>query len=335
MSTIIHPSSSEIKNAIKILIRRGADKDNLQIINDALSNSELDEQFWQDLFDSQGATDAIEQKFYSPEMVRLLTLRAMILPETLLVFANWLKIKDITDLCYEVSSNFQSGIRANFSVTPFLEKCILDQIFTLIPDLIYYPSNLNFTAWLLKDENGCWAECYRKNLRPDIDKRIDKRIKDRDKIISDNILENLIRSLWIGILNDITDKLDIQKQPTIPDYYIFAQLFEKLGDYEIAAVFYYVSYGKIPKSIFKKLSPNDVYAEIEVYQIKVKCKLTFIDFTFLLLGTIVYFIFQILKFAWFCAVFVFGAFFALGLLGLAIQNWPIVLFILFILGSCS
>jgi hypothetical protein len=322
---------SAIKNAIKTLIRRGADKDNLQIINDALSDPEFDNYFWEDLFDSQGAQDAIEQKFYSPEMVRLLTLRAMILPETLLVFANWLKIKDIADFCYEVSSDFQSGIRANFSVTPFLEKRILDRIFTLIPDLIYYPCNLNFTAWLLKDESGCWAECYRKNLRPDIDQRI----KDRDKIVSDDKLENLIRSLWIGILNDIVDKLDIQKQPTIPDYYIFAQLFEKLGDYEIAAVFYYVSYGKIPKSTFKKLSPNDVYAEIEVYQIKVKCKLTFIDLIFLLLGTIVYFIFQILKFAWFCAVLVFGTFFALGLLGLAIQNWPIVLFILFILGSCS
>ena len=47
--------------------------------------------FWQQVFEAQGATHALRQNIRNPQMVRLMTLRAMLCPDTFPEYLNWLQ----------------------------------------------------------------------------------------------------------------------------------------------------------------------------------------------------------------------------------------------------
>ncbi len=47
--------------------------------------------FWRQIFEAQGATQALRQNIRNPQMVRLLTLRAILCPDTFPEYLNWLQ----------------------------------------------------------------------------------------------------------------------------------------------------------------------------------------------------------------------------------------------------
>ena len=85
-----------IRNTVKSIIYSSRPKGTaLKIFIESVGEVEqsLGEQashFWNRLFDSQGSNNALEKKIYSDWMIRLLTLQAIILPETLITFLKWL-----------------------------------------------------------------------------------------------------------------------------------------------------------------------------------------------------------------------------------------------------
>lgn len=86
-----------VKTAIKNLINTSQPKpESFQTLASSMNNiqEELDnveaQQFWNALFSSQGADNAVKQKIYSQSMAKLLTIRAIVLPHTLSSFWDWL-----------------------------------------------------------------------------------------------------------------------------------------------------------------------------------------------------------------------------------------------------
>lgn len=90
IKNIPHPSAAvimdeeAIKSAIRGLINSSQVKpEAVERVTEALKNKQISNEYWHSLFDAQGAKIAISQKIYSPQMVRLITMRAMVIPETL------------------------------------------------------------------------------------------------------------------------------------------------------------------------------------------------------------------------------------------------------------
>ncbi|MFM6249649.1 MAG: hypothetical protein ACKPEQ_10975, partial [Dolichospermum sp.] len=103
-----------IKSAIRGLMNSSQVKpENVKVMADALANDKIISAYWHTLFDGQGAKTAIGQKIYSPQMVRLITLRAVVMPETMLEFLSWLNIKpgQKPDDNQTVSLEFQKAIK--------------------------------------------------------------------------------------------------------------------------------------------------------------------------------------------------------------------------------
>ncbi|MFM6749645.1 MAG: hypothetical protein ACKPJH_25205, partial [Dolichospermum sp.] len=146
-----------IKSAIRGLMNSSQVKpENVKVMADALANDKIISAYWHTLFDGQGAKTAIGQKIYSPQMVRLITLRAVVIPETMLEFLSWLNIKpgQKTDDNQTVSLEFQKAIR------PALPKDKLaNSIKCILPELLNESSKITpeAIAWLLKSNDSVWA----------------------------------------------------------------------------------------------------------------------------------------------------------------------------------
>jgi len=75
---------ASLKVAIRTLIYRSQVKSEAVVtIVEKLSKEELTNQDWEILLNKEGADIAIEKEIYAPNMIRLLTLRALVIPETL------------------------------------------------------------------------------------------------------------------------------------------------------------------------------------------------------------------------------------------------------------
>ncbi|TAE59104.1 MAG: hypothetical protein EAZ87_10775 [Nostocales cyanobacterium] len=243
-----------IKSAIRGLMNSSQVKPaNVKVIADALQNEEITSKYWHTLFNGQGAKQAIDQRIYSPQMVRLITLRAVVIPDTMLEFLKWLNIKpgQKSNDTQQVSLEFQKAIRAGLP-----KDKLANSIKFLLPELLKKSSSITPEAvcWLLKSNDSVWASSYQEFV---------------NDVIYD--LQLIVNSLKTNVDLSSSYKCDPQVWATfnkyknliysthanhnLEEYTPFAKLFEQLGNYELAAYFYQVSQGLVPKKIFLRL-PN-------------------------------------------------------------------------------
>ncbi|MDJ0902162.1 MAG: hypothetical protein QNJ55_25505 [Xenococcus sp. MO_188.B8] len=84
-----------LTSALKSLISSSSVRpESLETFVEALANTDINQDYWEELFNSQGAINALRQNIYSSQMVRLLTLRTLAIPETLSQYLEWLKFDD-------------------------------------------------------------------------------------------------------------------------------------------------------------------------------------------------------------------------------------------------
>lgn len=249
-----------IKKAISLLSQNKVKPDYLQTIEQGLGNQLIDDQYWQAMFDSQGATEAIRNSNYSPQMIRLLTLQAMVLPETLPKFLDWIGARDKKDESWVNCLDFQSTIRNHLQSLPQLTQKLLQGVRFIISQLLEKPERLEITAWLLKSKNGCWSEIYKKYFRKDLN-------NDLKTLEYGGIQTNLNNNDdWNIIRNEILRYLQIEHYDS--KYFVLANLFYLIGNYRIAVIFCHASKENIPQAFFKELNPNNNYSTI-VYGLRV------------------------------------------------------------------
>ena len=270
-----------LKSAIRGLMNSSQVKpEAVKTITDALQNQQISKQYWHSLFDGQGAKTAISQKIYSPQMVRLITLRAMVIPETLPDFLDWLNLKGgrNPNQNQTVSLDFQSQIR-NLKLFP--KEKLADAIKFILPELLRKKITPEIVGWLLTTKTGSvWAVCRQQFLNYII---YDLQwIENHFNSPQSNTLQGQTNlssevfkcgsEIWRDIINHYKS-IRYGSRLKLPSYKPLAKLFEYMDEYPLSAYFYQVSDGVVPKDIYNKIS-NNISNNIIICGLPVKAKIS-------------------------------------------------------------
>jgi hypothetical protein len=272
-----------IKSAIKGLINSSKVKlEYVKAIAEPLGNEQVTESYWKEIFDGQGATNALKQGIYSPQMVRLLALRAIVIPQTLPEYLVWLgngsKGSDNNTLSVEFQSQIKNSLIQIPDVAKNIEFSVIEGISLLLPKLLEEKVTVESVVWLLASANGLWASFTRQVLQ-DIDH--DLQSMNESAKGAKNVDFKLTDKSWQNIRSDLKKYWQIRHCAPQEKYQTFAELFERLHQYKLSTFFYHVSLGKVDKKIFTKVCPNGWHHKI--YGISIERKLTFVEFTWLVI----------------------------------------------------
>ncbi|MDT9232257.1 hypothetical protein [Limnospira sp. PMC 917.15] len=265
-----------IKTAIKAIIKGRVKPEHINSLEIALAHPQIDAQFWNKLLDSRGASKAYKDKIYSEPMVRLLTLKALLIPKFLPEFLIWMQTAPKPDDCWEFCRKLQASLlteyKKNIHGLPSLTRNVKDGIYSLLSRLItkpkFSPSDstikhklrglvhykfdipqlVKATKLLLTQKDGFWSQVYRVSFTTDL---------------ADALTQ--IPDLWEpGIITNYPEeqqKFLTNLQPfwrypgkTDKNYLSLAQFFEEVGQPHFAAIFYQISTGEVPANIFYSLS---------------------------------------------------------------------------------
>ncbi|MFB2917107.1 MULTISPECIES: hypothetical protein [Aerosakkonema] len=269
------------KQAIKLLIRSfinnsTVNSEYLQELARALGNSQIPESYWRDIFDEQGANNAIKQGIYSPQMVRLLILRAIAVPQTLPEYLIWLEKGNKQNDCHLVAAQFESQFRTLLdqipSIKPNVELKISEgfqAVLSLLLEQKIYPEAVNK---LIESPNGLWAKFLRQFIK-DIDH--DLSLMRQFALGQPSPPFKLIDPSWQSIWKDLRVYWRQLSYPYQEKYQPLAELFENLDVPKIAALFYHVGYRRVPKKIFYQLGIKSL--DTQIYGIMVRRKVSFLE----------------------------------------------------------
>lgn len=246
----------KIKTAITALCKRNKIKvEYIQTIEEALSNSNINNQFWQGIFDGQGLKQAKSQGIYNDEMTRLFTLQALILPDTLPEFLTWIQ-KTQKDEYLEKSNKFQEEIlkllTTQFS-SKYLGEIIEIGVILILPYLLKNDHLLEQVIWLLKSEKSLWGYYYINQISKEIDHDLNL-MKDfaKQKDVDDNF-QLMEEESWIKIRDELTIVWNKSKFKPLTKYQVWVTLFDSLRESKFALLFAHFAYDKAPKNIFSQV----------------------------------------------------------------------------------
>ncbi|MBD2267941.1 hypothetical protein H6F62_03890 [Anabaena sp. FACHB-1391] len=266
---------TSLRPAIRKLIHSSQVKpEAVGVIVAGLENENVTAEDWETLFNKEGAEIAIKQKIYSPQLVRLITLRAIVNPKTLPQFLAWLNIQGgkKPDQHQTISLELQKAIR---SLLP--KEQLAKGIKYLLLDLLNQKISVDCVYWLLTTDGSAWAyaqkdfiadiqndlqliddhfsslkTAYKSSSYPDPNSIFptsspvgsEKDSWQNDFKCQKQIWATLINS-WQGIR---------QGYYKGEEYQPFAELFDKFGEYDLAAYFYQVSDGIVDKDLYYEVA---------------------------------------------------------------------------------
>lgn len=267
----------QIKTALKGLSGREKPKpEQIEILESALSNPKIDDNYWKVLFDSQGAKDALNQGIYSAPMVRLLTLQAIVRPSSLPLFLDWMQKRDGQNDHYDISERFQLELARTLpNQAPQSWNRVTEGVRSLIPSLVQYPDIVEAIAWLLGLKNGLWGRVYQYLFRQELDEDLKNKgmmmKRSLHSLSNDNSLRVIGDRSWQPLWGDLDSAWKFRTFEPKPVYLSIARLFESLEDYDLCIFFYYLAQEIVPKEIFfqaktrrivKKVYGIDIHREI-------------------------------------------------------------------------
>jgi hypothetical protein len=226
--------------------------ENIFVVTGAFSDADKRSNYWHKIFDGQGASNAIKQGIYTQQMIRLLTLRAIALPETLPDFLQWLQVdttkKNKGGSYSEKSLEFQAQL-SRFSEEPRLKEILLKGARDLIGKVLMKTVPSENAAWLFLSSQGLWWKIgiqIRNEFRHDIE------------VLGNSSRDGFIISgkLWDKIWREIQPYWRGSPQSFDEKYFPLADFFYRLGDYFISAHFYQLSYGQVPSQLFNQAFPS-------------------------------------------------------------------------------
>ena len=284
----INVDEAALKSAIRSLINSSTVKPEVvEEIVKGLENKEVTAEYWEKLFNAQGAEQAIRQKIYSPQMVRLITLRAMVNPKTLPQFLAWLNIQGgrKPDQHQTISLELQKAIRG---LLP--KEQLAKGIKYLLLDLLNQKISVDSLCWLLTTNGSAWIYAQKQfiaDIQADL-QLIDDHFSSPKTAYKSSSYPNpnsvFPTSSSVGSENDLQlhhlqppikkdswqNNFKCQKQiwATLisnwqgirqgyyrgEEYQPFAELFKKFRQYDLAAYFYQVSDGIVDKDLYYEVA---------------------------------------------------------------------------------
>ncbi|AFY83815.1 hypothetical protein [Oscillatoria acuminata] len=245
-----------IKSAINGLMNSSRVKsENMQAIGTALGQ-ELPDSYWQEIFNGRGANNALSQKIYTPQMVRLLTLRAVVIPQTLPEYLTWLENnRSKQEDPRKISEDFQGEMLQSLSplqpLRDLYHKKLYQGLNHLLLHLRHHPELLDSTVWLIAVKGGIW-NAISKQLFKDMESDLSKMLDFANGIT--DIDFNLTDSHWKNIRQDIKQYWKHYYVNPLPIYEPWAELFQQLNCQKLAVCFNWISQGIVPKKLFSKFS---------------------------------------------------------------------------------
>ncbi|MCW9683259.1 hypothetical protein FJR41_021100 [Dolichospermum planctonicum UHCC 0167] len=307
----INVDEAALKSAIRSLINSSTVKPEVvQEIVKGLENKEVTAEYWEKLFNAQGAEQAIRQKIYSPQMVRLITLRAMVNPKTLPQFLAWLNIQGgkKPDQHQTISLELQKAIRG---LLP--KEQLAKGIKYLLLDLLNQKISVDSLCWLLTTNGSAWVYAQRQfiaDIQADL-QLIDDHFSSPKTTSKSSSYSNpnsvFPSSSSVGSENDLQlhhvqppikkdswqNDFKCQKQiwATLinswqgirqgyyrgEEYQPFAELFKKFRQYDLAAYFYQVSDGIVDKDLYYEVANQQHRRSPVVFGLRLEPKKNLID----------------------------------------------------------
>ncbi len=255
-----------ITTAIRGLTNRKTFRpEHMPTIENALANSQINDEAWKHLFEQLGAKDEIRDKTYAPSMIRLLTLQAMVLPKTLPAFLSWIQRTNNQEH-YKISLTFQQQILQYLKQdkSDLLQARLIEGVILIIPYLVKQPNLIDPLVWLLGESQGIWSDLYRNYVMPAIERDFQSIAQCYRAKQGSVKLEVLNHSVWEKILNEIQPYWQPNANKYCQeDYQPIAEFFDKLQkvnksyrELQLYALFLYISQGKIPNKLFSNLKRN-------------------------------------------------------------------------------
>ncbi|MDT9288726.1 MAG: hypothetical protein P5698_01955 [Limnospira sp. PMC 1295.21] len=265
-----------IKTAIKAIIKGRVKPEHINSLEIALAHPQIDAQFWNKLLDGLGASKAYKDKIYSEPMVRLLTLKALLIPKFLPEFLIWMQTAPKPDDCWEFCRKLQASIvteyEKNIHGLQCLTRNVKDGIYSLLSRLITKPKSsksdskiqhklrglvhskfdipkiFKATKLLLTQKDGFWSQVYRVSFTTDLADALPK--------IPDLWEPGIITNYPEEQHNFLKHLQQFWRYPgkTDKNYLSLAQFFEEVEEPHFAAIFYQISTGEVPANIFYSLS---------------------------------------------------------------------------------
>ncbi|MGL4500813.1 MAG: hypothetical protein ACRCU2_17220, partial [Planktothrix sp.] len=274
-----------IKSAINGLMNNSqVNPENMQAIATALGQK-LPDSYWQEIFNGQGANNALTQKIYTPQMVRLLTLRAVVIPQTVPEYLTWLEYNRRKQECpRKISEDFQAEMLQSLSnlqpLRNVYDKKVYQGLNYLLLHLRHHPELLDSTVWVISFKGGMW-NAISPQLFKDIESDLSKmsqlatgvsspaksitsldllkpvsRLSEERQLFSPYLITdidfNLTDSHWKNIRLDIKQYWKHYYVNPLPMYEPWAELFQQLNCYRLAVCFTWISQGIVPKKLFSK-----------------------------------------------------------------------------------
>ena len=278
----------EIKSAIKGLISRDKIKsEQVEIIETSIN--QVKDSDWEVIFNGQGSSQALKQGIYSPQMVRLLTLRAMVIPQTLPEFLDWMQQRGKQEDHYQVSEVFQSEISNFFTQNAGSSQYILRKVFEgvmlIIPRIIQHSELLKPTVWLLNSPSGIWRKLYyqfvSQNIKNELTLMNPRVANPKNATRTENSQPSITDDpQWKQLFNQLRVYWQNPRCPPDDKYLPLAELFSGLDESEMAAFFYQVSLGCVPKKIFSQLNRERWNSNVFVYGLRIEKQVGVAEFLF-------------------------------------------------------
>ena len=261
-----------LKSAIKSLMSSSQVKrEAVGAIAEVLGNEQVPPDFWHSLFDGQGARNALNQRIYSDQMVRLLSLRILAIPETLPEFLRWLnfkaskekpdKSKDKLDNLQLVCLEFQSAFYSQFPGDKIakLESQLNKGIGAILPLLLKQQIAPEAVCWLLRvRRDNTWRNIWEKSCT-----QLFKDIEYDLQVIGDYFTSyqqpgsvpgplRCGNDIWRDLIGYWQQVTRIDAREVKPVYKPLADFCYQLRKRRLSAYFYQVSEGQVPKKLYNK-----------------------------------------------------------------------------------
>ncbi|MGC9503158.1 hypothetical protein [Baaleninema sp.] len=258
-SSVVVAGESAIKTAIKAITNGRVKRVHIETLENACSNPQVDEKYWNTLLNNQGASQALKEGMYDSRNVRLLTLNAMFVPKFLPDFLAWLHNSKKSEEHYKASLNLQESILKHFPKIsedcPQISERIKHGICIVVNRLVDKPQVLTESGFLLTSNKGLWSQVYRRSLYPQLENDLNLM---RDHVYGKKDLGFQATkygecSQFLGNLSQFW-KLSGRRDSR---YSTLAMLFAAAGTPKLAAICYQIAEGDVPKSVFLKVSANE------------------------------------------------------------------------------
>ncbi len=257
----------DIENAIDNLIQDNRiSHQAIDIIAKALENKEINIQNWQKIFNKKGANMAIYNEIANEKIAKLLSIRAMIIPNTIKEFLSWLNKKD--NQCFQNKSReFQLEFIEKFpkKQEELLEKKLMAGLNIMLPKLLKEEITPQYFTILLTG-GGAWVT-VKNHLIDQI--KIDLEMIGEEGSEVDRKALNFGEIIWLKLIQEWDD---LPEKP-ISYYKPFADLFYLIFEYKLAAYFCQVSYNYVMAEIFREA--NFKNKEVNLYGLTLKQKKKF------------------------------------------------------------